>query len=231
MVKFPSKQYTGKKANTRSVQVKNIRESGSQRQCSVDAELDRLQKVNIITTVDFSEWTEYTEFVSLETTPRALQPHQYPLPLPEDIFAKLANCKVFSQIDLPDAFLQECEGSTRSIPATRGHNARWASLSGYLDDVLVSFVDEATRNLAAVLRRIREFGFTIKAEKCSLVQMQIKYFGHLIDEQGLRPDTAKIESNMQHTNTHQHHRSSLVPGSDQLLREIRPEYAQASLSA
>ncbi|XP_058827820.1 uncharacterized protein K02A2.6-like [Topomyia yanbarensis] len=32
--------------------------------------------------------------------------HQYPLPLPEDIFAKLANCKIFSQIDLSGAFLQ-----------------------------------------------------------------------------------------------------------------------------
>ncbi|XP_062557233.1 uncharacterized protein LOC134222106 [Armigeres subalbatus] len=56
--------------------------------------------------------------------------------------------------------------------------------SGYLDDVLVGAVDEEDQ----------EFGFAIKAEKCSFGQRQIKYVGHLIDEHGLHPDPSKVET-------------------------------------
>ena len=35
-----------------------------------------------------------------------LMAHQYPLPLPEEFFANLSNCVVFSPIDLFGAFLQ-----------------------------------------------------------------------------------------------------------------------------
>lgn len=42
-------------------------------------------------------------------------------------------------------------------------------------------------------KRIQDYGFTIKAEKCSFAQRQIKYLGHLIDEHGLRPDPAKLD--------------------------------------
>ncbi|XP_062708139.1 uncharacterized protein K02A2.6-like [Aedes albopictus] len=203
---------------------------------TVDAELDRLENANIITPVDFSEWAAPIVVVRKASGAvricgdystglnDALQPHQYPLPLPEDIFAKLANCKVFSQIDLSDAFLQvEMDESCREMLTINTHRGLYrynrlppgvkaapgafqqlvdtmlAGLectSGYLDDVLVGGVDEADhqRNLEAVLRRLQEFGFTIKAEKCSFGQKQIKYVGHLIDEQGLRPDPAKIEA-------------------------------------
>ncbi|XP_055543285.1 uncharacterized protein K02A2.6-like [Wyeomyia smithii] len=87
-------------------------------QDAVNQELDRLERLKIITPVDYSEWAapivvvrkangsirifgDYSTGLNC-----SLQPHQYPLPLPEDIFAKLANCTVFSQIDLSDAFLQ-----------------------------------------------------------------------------------------------------------------------------
>ncbi|XP_058456707.1 uncharacterized protein K02A2.6-like [Malaya genurostris] len=72
---------------------------------TVDQELDRLQQLKIITPVDYSEWAapivvvrkanggirvcgDYSTGLNF-----ALQPHQYLLPLPKDIFAKLANCK------------------------------------------------------------------------------------------------------------------------------------------
>ena len=35
-----------------------------------------------------------------------LEDHHYPLPLPEDILAKLNGSSIFSHIDLSDAFLQ-----------------------------------------------------------------------------------------------------------------------------
>ncbi|XP_058827863.1 uncharacterized protein LOC131687786 [Topomyia yanbarensis] len=78
---------------------------------AVDQELDKLEKLNIITPVDYSEWAAPIVVVRKANgniricgdystgLNSALQPHQYPLPLPEDIFAKLANCKIFKQID------------------------------------------------------------------------------------------------------------------------------------
>lgn len=144
--------------------------------------------------------------------------------MPQDIFARLSNCKIFSQIDLSDAFLQvEFDEGSRDMLTINTHRGLYrynrlppgvkaapgafqqlvdtmlAGLnctSGYLDDVLVGGDDEEDhwRNLRAVLERIQEYGFTIKAEKCSFGQRQIKYLGHLIDGHGLRPDPAKVQA-------------------------------------
>ncbi|XP_055639967.1 uncharacterized protein K02A2.6-like [Toxorhynchites rutilus septentrionalis] len=203
---------------------------------AVDCELDRLEQLKVITPVDYSEWAAPIVVVrKANGTVRicgdystglnaALQSHQYPLPLPEDIFSKLANCRVFSQIDLSDAFLQvEVDEEFRNFLTINTHrglhhynrlppgvkvapgafqqiiDAMLAGLggcSGYLDDVVVGGQNEQehNRNLKAVLQRIHEFGFTIKAEKCSFGRNQIRYLGHIIDSSGLQPDPAKIEA-------------------------------------
>lgn len=202
---------------------------------TVSDELERLEHAGIISPVEYSEWA--TPIVVVRKASGAvricgdystglndaLQPHQYPLPIPQDIFAGLANCKVFSQIDLSDAYLQvEVDEDSRELLTINTHRGlyRYNRLSpgvkpapgafqqivdtmmagtngaaAYLDDILVGGVDEADhwRNLQAVLKRIQDYGFTIKAEKCSFAQRQIKYLGHLIDEHGLRPDPAKLD--------------------------------------
>ncbi|XP_062557959.1 uncharacterized protein K02A2.6-like [Armigeres subalbatus] len=173
---------------------------------TVDEELDRLERANIITPVEFSNWAAPIVVVrKANGTIRicgdystglndALQPHRYPLPLPEDIFAKLANCTVFSQIDLSDAFLQvEIEEASRDLLTINTHRGLYrynrlppgvktapgafqqlmdtmlAGLpctSGYLDDVIIGGKDEEehARNLHAVLARIQEYGFTVRPE-------------------------------------------------------------------
>lgn len=69
-------------------------------------------------------------------------------------------------------------------------------VAAYLDDIVVGGVDEATHtaNLFAVLRRLSEYGFKIRREKCNFRQKRIKYLGHVLDRNGLRPDPAKIEA-------------------------------------
>ncbi|XP_065076498.1 uncharacterized protein K02A2.6-like [Ochlerotatus camptorhynchus] len=203
---------------------------------AVDDELDRLERAKIISPVDFSNWA--APIVVVRKTNGsiricgdystglndALQPHRYPLPLPVDIFAKLANCTVFSQVDLSDAFLQvevdECSRDLLAINTHRGlyrynrlppgvktapgafqqlidtMSAGLPCTSGYLDDVVVGEKDteEHWTNLRAVLERIQEFGFTIRSEKCTFAQPQIKYLGYLLDRNGLRPDPVKIQA-------------------------------------
>ncbi|XP_065081597.1 uncharacterized protein K02A2.6-like [Ochlerotatus camptorhynchus] len=203
---------------------------------TVNQELDRLEQANIITPVEYSEWAAPIVVVRKASgTIRicgdystglndALQPHQYPLPLPQDIFAKLANCKIFSQIDLSGAYLQvEVDEASRDLLTVNTHRGLYRyyrlppgvkaspgafqqlvdtmliglkQTSGYIDDVIAGGVDEVDNqlNLQAVLQRVQEYGFTIKMEKCSFGQPQIKYLGHLIDGRGLRPDPAKIQA-------------------------------------
>ncbi|XP_055633534.1 uncharacterized protein K02A2.6-like [Toxorhynchites rutilus septentrionalis] len=68
--------------------------------------------------------------------------------------------------------------------------------SGYLDDVIVGgeTEEEHDLNLRGVLKRIQDFGFTIRVDKCSFRKQQIRYLGHIVDSRGLRPDPAKIEA-------------------------------------
>ncbi|XP_062539275.1 uncharacterized protein K02A2.6-like [Armigeres subalbatus] len=152
---------------------------------TVDEELDRLENAGIITPVKYSEWAAPIVVVKKASQAvricgdystglnDALQPHQYPLPLPQDIFAKLSNCKMFSQIDLSDAFLQvEVQEESRDMLTINTHRGLYrynrlppgvktapeafqqlvdtmlAGLeckSGYLDDVLIGGMDEEPR--------------------------------------------------------------------------------------
>ncbi|XP_065090368.1 uncharacterized protein K02A2.6-like [Ochlerotatus camptorhynchus] len=101
---------------------------------AVDDELYRLEQDQIISPVDYSEWAapivvvwkasgsiricgDYSTGLN-----DALRPNQYPLPLPQDIFTSLANCTVFSQIDLTDAFLQmEIDERSRQLLTINTH--------------------------------------------------------------------------------------------------------------
>ncbi|XP_055633904.1 uncharacterized protein K02A2.6-like [Toxorhynchites rutilus septentrionalis] len=208
---------------------------------TVDREFDWLEKLDIITPVDYSEWAapivvvrksngsiricgDYSTGLSSLRSSAALQSQQYPLPLPDDIFAKLAKCKIFSQIDLSDAFLQvEVDEQYRGLLTINTHRglylynrlppdlkiapgafqqlidtmlAELKGTSGYLDDVIVGgeTEEEHDLNLRGVLKRIQDFGFTIRVGKCSFRKQQIRYLGHIVDSRGLRPDPSKIEA-------------------------------------
>ncbi|XP_062557640.1 uncharacterized protein K02A2.6-like [Armigeres subalbatus] len=100
----------------------------------VDKELDRLERLHIISPVDYSEWAAPIVVVRKATgnvricgdystgLNDRLQSHQYPLPLPQDIISKLSNCTVFSQIDLSDAFLQmEVDENSRHLLTINTH--------------------------------------------------------------------------------------------------------------
>lgn len=203
---------------------------------AVDEELDRLEKEGIITRVNFSAWAAPIVVVRKASGSiricgdystglnDALQPHQYPIPLPEDIFSTLANSAMFSQIDLTDAFLQvEVEQVCRELLTVNTHRGLYAynrhppgvkvapgafqqlmetMLAGlkdeavYLDDIVIGGTDEHTHmeNLRAVLAKLQEYGFKIRPEKCNFFQKQIKYLGHILDRDGQRPDPATIEA-------------------------------------
>ncbi|XP_041771477.1 uncharacterized protein K02A2.6-like [Anopheles merus] len=201
----------------------------------VDKELDRLEQMSIISPTDYSEWAAPIVVVRKANGSirlcgdystglnDALQQHEYPLPLPEDIFARLSQCKIFSKIDLSDAFLQvEIDPAYRSLLTINTHRGLFTynrlppgikiapaafqqlidtmlagvkGVSCYMDDIIVGGATEQEHeaNLMAVLKRIQEYGFSIRSEKCAFKVQQLRYLGYIIDTHGLRPDPAKID--------------------------------------
>ncbi|XP_053699347.1 uncharacterized protein K02A2.6-like [Sabethes cyaneus] len=100
----------------------------------IDAELDRLQELGIITPVDFSQWAAPIVAVKkpggkvricadYSTGLNAvLEPNHYPLPVPDDIFSKLNGCRYFSIIDLSDAYLQvEVDDDSKQLLTINTH--------------------------------------------------------------------------------------------------------------
>lgn len=58
---------------------------------------------------------------------KALEPNQHPLLLPQDLFAKMAGKKYFTQIDLSDGYLQ-LELTEESEDVTNQHVQRLVSI-------------------------------------------------------------------------------------------------------
>lgn len=202
----------------------------------VEEELQRLQNIGVITPITCSDWAapivvtrkangeiricaDYSTGLN-----KALESHQYPLPLPQDIFAKLAGATVFSHIDLADAFFQvpidensdhllvinthlglfkynRLNFGVKTAPATFQEiiDQMIAGLNGvaaYIDDIFVSGKDqnEHDQNMKYLFQRIVEFGFIVKLEKCKFALSEINYLGYTINKDGLRPDPNRVKA-------------------------------------
>lgn len=73
---------------------------------------------------------------------------------------------------------------------------KWQTCLVYLDDVVVfsaTFEEHLTR-LKGVLQAIRSADLTIKPEKCHLGFEELKFLGHIVSQQGIRPDPDKTSA-------------------------------------
>lgn len=152
----------------------------------------------------------------------SLEPNQYPLPTQEEIFAKISQFKVFSKIDLADAFLQvELTDDAKKLMPINTHcglfqvnrlqpgiktapgifqqliDTMMAGTDGtlpYMDDFIVGGKDDDQHdaNLREALRRISDYGFRLKLEKCSFGQKEIEMLGHVVNATEIRPSPEKL---------------------------------------
>ncbi|VDL66057.1 unnamed protein product [Nippostrongylus brasiliensis] len=154
----------------------------------------------------------------------ALMLHQHPLPTPDDIFLKLNGGTTFTQIDFADAYLQiELDDTAKELLTINTHrgllrfnrlpfgvksapgifqqimDSMICGLNGcaaYLDDVIVTgrTIEEHVANLEALFKRISDYGFRVRIEKCNFLMPQLRYLGTIITAAGRRPDPSKIEA-------------------------------------
>jgi hypothetical protein len=71
----------------------------------------------------------------------------------------------------------------------------WEECLVYLDDIIIyakSF-DEHLNRLKHVLERLREGGLKIKLEKCNFLVEEVKYLGHTVTKEGVKPDIRKVD--------------------------------------
>lgn len=73
---------------------------------------------------------------------------------------------------------------------------QWKILLIYLDDIIIfgSSADEVVERLRIVLGRLRSAHLKLKPKKCHLFQKEVLYLGHVVSEEGVSTDPAKIEA-------------------------------------
>ena len=190
----------------------------------VDQELQRLQDQGILEPVETAEWAAPIVVVLKKdkssvricgdfrvTVNPVSKLDRYPIPKPEDQFAKLANGKQFSTLDLSHAYQQiPLEAESRKYVVINTHKGLFrytrlpfgiSSATGifqrvmeslllvidgvvvYLDDILVT----GSTALEEVLRRLERAGLRAKKSKCAFMRPSVSYLGHKIDAEGLHP--------------------------------------------
>jgi len=73
---------------------------------------------------------------------------------------------------------------------------KWRSASPYLDDLIVysTTFEEHLVHLREVLSLLKQYGLTVNQEKCHFGMRQVKYLGHIIGAEGIRPDPSYVEA-------------------------------------
>ena len=184
---------------------------------AISQELKRLEQQGTISPVTHSQWA--TPIVSKPkkdgkfricgdykvTVNQVLAVEEYPLPTLEELFSTLSGGKLFSKLDLSQAYLQlPIQAESKPYLTINTHQGLYAYnrlpfgivsapaifqklmdsvLQGilgvicYIDDILVSSADEDShlRALEEVFNRLGSHGFRLKLEKCEFLLTCIEY--------------------------------------------------------
>lgn len=71
---------------------------------------------------------------------------------------------------------------------------KWTHCLAYTDDILVfgKNFEEHQERLEAVLAAFQRAKITLNVEKCNFCVSHVKFLGHLVNDEGFRPDPKKI---------------------------------------
>jgi hypothetical protein len=66
----------------------------------------------------------------------------------------------------------------------------------YLDDIIVksNTFDQHLKDIALVLERMRTYNLKLKTSKCTFAMESLKFLGHIVSSDGLRPDPSKVSA-------------------------------------
>ncbi|XP_064462484.1 uncharacterized protein LOC135373169 [Ornithodoros turicata] len=202
----------------------------------VEEDLDRQVRNGVLTPIEYSDWATPIVVVpkpngavrvcgdfSVSVHPQ-LDVTQYPLPRPEELFAKPNGGQKFSKLDLSEAYLQmELDEEAEKVLVITTHRGLFQfnrmpfgiasapaifqrtmeqitagldDVACYLDDIIVTGCDdnEQKKNLETVLLRLQEYGFVLKEEKCAFLQEEVEYLGQVVSATGFSPSPKKVSA-------------------------------------
>ncbi|XP_054746090.1 uncharacterized protein K02A2.6-like [Anastrepha obliqua] len=200
----------------------------------IEEELNRLHQLGVITPVEFSEWAAPIVAVKKPSGKVRicgdyssglnawLEPHQYPLHTPEEIYAKVAGSHCFTVIDLSDAYLQipvTAESAklltinthmglftfNRLAPGIKSAPGVFQQIMdtilagiddtvAYIDDIIIggATFEKHVGNLHKVAQQLQKYKFRVQFDKCKFFAAQVKYLGNILSKTGIKPDPTKI---------------------------------------
>ena len=202
----------------------------------LDQALDSLLEDGIISPIAHSRWAAPVVPVVKSdssirvcgdyklTANKAIKLDTYPIPKPEDLFSSLSGGKIFSKLDMSQAYCQlQLDENSQDITVINTHRGLFRynrlcfgisaapgifqrameqlvqGIPGvlcYLDDVLVCGATEAEHKsrLLTVLSRMQEAGLKLKLSKCSFKVPEVSYLGFVINANGLHPTQDKVRA-------------------------------------
>ena len=161
--------------------------------------------------------------VDMRMANMAIKRVRHLIPTVEDISYELNGAKLFSKLDLSQAYHQlELDEQSRHITTFSTHLGlfRYTRLNygtnaaselfqhtlqqhlqgikgvkNIADDILVfgSTREDHDRALEACLERLSEKGLVLNSSKCSFLQTELSFFGQIFSEKGTRPDPKRVE--------------------------------------
>ena len=165
-----------------------------------------------------------SECVDLTKLNRFVKRERHLLPSVDHVLAQVGDAKVFSKLDANSGFWQielapESSKLTTFITpfgrymfnrlpfgissAPEFFQKRMSELLvecegviGLIDDVLVygKTEEEHSKRLQIVLEKLRQEGVTLNKQKCIFFSKSIQFLGHIIDEEGVKPDQEKLRA-------------------------------------
>lgn len=66
----------------------------------------------------------------------------------------------------------------------------------YLDDIVVhaGTLESHNKRLIEVFDRLANYNLKIQPDKCEFLRKEVTYLGHLITDQGVKPDPGKVQA-------------------------------------
>ncbi|GKF80901.1 putative reverse transcriptase domain-containing protein [Tanacetum coccineum] len=125
--------------------------------------------------------------------------NRYPLPRIDDLFDQLQGLSVYSKIDLRSVMPF---GLTNAPAVFMDFMNRVCK--PYLDKFIIVFIDdiliyskskqEHEEHLKIILELLKKEELYVKFSKCEFWIPKVQFLGHVIDNEGIHVDPAKIES-------------------------------------
>lgn len=193
----------------------------------VESELDRLIKLQVLEPVEFSDWATPIVAVLKKngqvricgdfriTVNPKLNVAKYPLLKIEDLLQKIANCLIFSKLDLSQAYAQiELSPESKQYVTINTHknlyrynrlpygiafapaifqriiDQSFAQMPGvivFLDDILIAAknTQQHLQILIKVFEKLQECGLKVQLNKCEFMKSEIEYLCHTINKEGI----------------------------------------------